>query len=95
MVINAPELNPLCRYMRVMIVNALGGEPKDHHTDVELDEYMATKEVQIVCLLHDLIVMLDYLYALKQKNVHLGNEEREIYETAERLVFSVKSMSQC
>ncbi|OED79735.1 hypothetical protein A141_21210 [Vibrio crassostreae ZF-91] len=95
MVINAPELNPLCRYMRVVIVNALGGKPNDHHTDEELDEYIATKEVQIVCLLHDLIVMLDYLYALKQTNVHLENEEREILQTAERLILSVKSMSQC
>ncbi|TCV59498.1 hypothetical protein EDB74_111123 [Vibrio crassostreae] len=84
--------------MRVVIVNALGGEPKDHHTDGELDEYIEIKEVKIVCLLHDLIVMLDYLYALKQsnvQNVHLENEECEILQTAERLIFSVKSMSQC
>ncbi|MFM2627367.1 hypothetical protein AAFX20_07740 [Vibrio chagasii] len=94
MLIIAPELNSLCRYIRVLIVSALGGEPEDWHLDQELDEYITNIDARIVCLLHDLIVMLDYLYALKQKNVELEKEEREILEAAEELILAVKSVNE-
>nr|PMK36906.1 hypothetical protein BCU01_03745 [Vibrio splendidus] len=86
----AKELVPICRYIRECLVTALGGEPKEWSTDEQLDEFIAQINGYILSLLHDLIVMLDYLYALKQAHVTLTNEESEIYSTARKLILEVR-----
>lgn len=90
MIIINPELIPLCRYIRENIVIALGGEPKEWHTDEHLDEFIAQVNGHILSLHLDLIAMLDYLYALKQAHVLLTNEESEIYSTARQLELAVR-----
>lgn len=77
MIINTPELTLLFRYIRVQVVSVLGGEPKHWHSDEELDEYLTNIDERMVCLLHDLLVMLDYVYTLKLNNIDLENEERD------------------
>ncbi|MEZ9470602.1 hypothetical protein AB4211_09390 [Vibrio lentus] len=86
----AKELVPLCRYIRECVVIALGGEPKEWHTDEHLDEFIAQVNGHILSLFFDLIAMLDYLYALNQAHVPLINEESEIYSTARQLELVVR-----
>lgn len=93
MLIIAPELVPLCRFLRTAIVIALGGEPKKWHSDEELEEYITSVDKRIVPLLHDLIVMLDYLYALKQANEALDTQERDVLEGAYSLVIEIKAIA--
>ncbi|TKE94351.1 hypothetical protein FCV53_02520 [Vibrio sp. F12] len=91
MLIIAPELVPLCRYIRESVVTALGGEPKDWHTGEQLDEFIAQINGHILSLLHDLIVTLDYLMVLIRANTWLNNEEDEVCKTASRLIVEVKT----
>ncbi|CAH7339261.1 conserved hypothetical protein [Vibrio chagasii] len=94
MIINTPELTLLFRYIRVQVVSVLGGEPKHWHSDEELDEYLTNIDERMVCLLHDLLVMLDYVYTLKLNNIDLENEERDILDAAQELILAVKYLSQ-
>lgn len=87
----AKELVPLCRYIRENIVIALGGEPKEWHTDEHLDEFIAQINGHILNLLHDLIVMLDYLTVLRQTNTPLDNEESEVFSAARNLILEVQN----
>ena len=89
MLIIAPELVPLCRYIRESVVIGLGGEPKEWYTDEQLDEFIAQINEHILSLLHDLIVMLDYLMALVLANTRLSNEEDEVRKIASRLIAEV------
>ncbi|PTP93477.1 hypothetical protein [Vibrio splendidus] len=93
MLIIAPELVPLCRYIRESVVTGLGGEPKKWHTDEQLDEFIAQINGLILSLLHGLIVMLDYLYALNQMNTQLQAEEDEFFEVAAKLIYEVQVYS--
>lgn len=86
----AKELVPLCRYIRVTISKVLGGEPKEWHSDSELDSYIASVSIDIVNRMHDLIVMLDYFYALIIVNTPLESEEHEILDVAESLIIDVR-----
>ena len=90
----AKELIPLCQYIRETIVHALGGEPNDFDSDNDLENYIASIDVNILNQLHDLIVMLDYFYALVLVNQPLGSEERELLDTANRLIIEVKQMNE-
>ena len=93
MLIIAQELVPLCRYIRESIVTGLGEEPKEWHTDEQLDEFIAQINGHILSLLHDLIVMFDYLSALNQMNTQLQAEEDEFFEVAAKLIYEVKVYS--
>ncbi|KPL96996.1 hypothetical protein [Vibrio splendidus] len=86
----ARELVPLCRYIRVTISKVLGGEPEEWHSDTELDSFIASVSIDIVNRTHDLIVMLDYFYALIIVNAPLESEEREILDVAESLIREVR-----
>ncbi|MEZ9796288.1 hypothetical protein BCS84_18600 [Vibrio cyclitrophicus] len=90
MQICTPELMPLYRYMRTTIVYALGGEPKPGHSDEALDQLIAANSLTILNLLHDLIAMLDYLYALMQAKAPLENGEDEVFAVAGKLIFEVQ-----
>lgn len=90
MLIIAPELVPLCRYIRESVVTGLGGEPKEWHTDEQLDEFIAQINGRILSLLHDLIVMLDYFMVLRQTNAPLDDEESETFGAARNLILEVR-----
>lgn len=89
----AKELAPLCQYIRETIVHALGGELNDFESANDLENYIASIDLNILNLLHDLIVMLDYFYALVSVDQLLGSEERELLDTANRLIIDVKQMN--
>ncbi|MEZ8492022.1 hypothetical protein AB6C81_07240 [Vibrio splendidus] len=95
MQIYTPELIPLYRYMRTTIVYALGGEPKTHHSDEALEEFISAHNPMILSLLHDLIAMLEYLHDLIQAKASLQNENEadETLEVARKLVFEVQGHS--
>lgn len=84
------ELVPICCYIRECVVTALGGEPKEWITDEQLDEFIAQINGYILSLLHDLIVMLDYLMVLRQSNSILSNEGRETLSTVRELISEVR-----
>tara|TARA_Y100000588_G_scaffold367345_1_gene433929 strand:- start:351 stop:674 length:324 start_codon:yes stop_codon:yes gene_type:complete len=90
----AKELIPLCHYIRETIVHALGGEPNDFDSDNDLENYIENIDINILNQLHDLIVMLDYFYALVLANQPLGSEARELLDTANRLIIDVKQMNE-
>lgn len=91
MQIYTPDLVPLYRYMRTTIVYALGGEPKAHHSDEALDDFIATQSTMILNLLHDLLAMIDYLHELIQvsNQVSLQSQKDETLEVARKLVLDV------
>lgn len=92
MKIYTPTLAPFYRYMRTMIVFALGGFPKENQSNEELDFYIVTVNPFIVELLHDLVAMLEYLHELIKAKIPLQNEEHEIFDVAEKLIFEVKQI---
>lgn len=90
MVVNPPELDPLFRFIRVAIVNALGGREYVCLPNESLEQYISIVNPNILPLLYDFFVKFDYLYVLGQSNSTLNDEESEVFLSAQNLIHEVQ-----
>ncbi|CAH7234974.1 conserved hypothetical protein [Vibrio chagasii] len=90
MVVNPPELDPFFRFIRVAIVEALGGEEYVCLPNESLEQYISTVNPNIMPLLYDFFVKFDYLFVLRQSNSTLTDEESEVLLAAQDLAFEVQ-----